>query len=260
VSTVRAEQARREARAVTRSAALALTFLTVLPLRLTRPAGDLGAAAPWFPAVGALLGAAAGGLLVATEPLLGTQVAATLAIVALVAATGALHVDGLADCADALGARGGERDTRLAIMRDPHTGVFGTLALLAYLLILVGALTALGPAAALPALVIAAATGRWSVLLHAATAPAARPDGLGAAFVVTPAALAAGAVVPVVLALALAQPLHGLAALGAAVAAGLLTSLGARRLVGGRTGDTLGAAVALGELLACLALLACAGR
>jgi adenosylcobinamide-GDP ribazoletransferase len=258
VSTVRAEQARREVRAVGRSAALALTFLTVLPLRLTRPAGDLGAAAPWFPAVGALLGAAAGGLLAATEPLLGTQVAATLAVVALVAATGALHLDGLADCADALGARGGERERRLAIMRDPHTGVFGTLALLGYLLTLIGALTALGAAAALPALVVAVAAGRWAGLLHAATAPAARPDGLGAAFAVTAVALAAGAVLPVALALLLEPPLHGLAALGAAVAAGLGTSLGARRLVGGRTGDTLGAAVALGELAACVALLACA--
>jgi adenosylcobinamide-GDP ribazoletransferase len=258
VSTVRAE--RHEARSPARSAALALTFLTVIPLRLNGPPGDLGAAAPWFPAVGALLGAAAGGLLVATEPLLGTQVAATLAVVALVAATGALHVDGLADCADAIGARGGGRDRRLAIMRDPHTGVFGTLALLAYLLILIGALTALGHADALKALVIAAAAGRWSVLLHAATASAARPDGLGAEFAVTPTAVVAGAVVPVVLALTLQPPLHGVAALAAAVAAGLLVSLGARRLVGGRTGDTLGAAVALGELAACLALLACAGR
>jgi adenosylcobinamide-GDP ribazoletransferase len=258
VSTVRAERARREARAAGRSVALAVTFLTVMPLRLTRPAGDLGAAAPWFPVVGAVVGAVAGGVLVAAEPLVGIQVAATLAVVVLVVATGALHVDGLADCADALGARSGEREQRLAIMRDPATGVFGTLALLAYLLLLVGALAGLGSDDAPAALVVAAAVGRWAVLLHAVTAPPARPDGLGASFEIAPVAVAIGALLPIALALLLVPPLHGLAALGAGVVVGLLASAGARRLLGGRTGDTLGATVALGELAACLALLACA--
>jgi adenosylcobinamide-GDP ribazoletransferase len=230
-----------------------------MPLRLTRPAGDLGAAAPWFPVVGAVLGALAGGVLVATEPLVGIQVAAALAVVVLVVATGALHVDGLADCADALGARSGERDRRLAIMRDPATGAFGTLALLAYLLLLIGALAGLGADEALPALVVAAAVGRWAVLLHAVTAPPARPDGLGAQFVLAPVAVGVGALVPLALALLLEPPLHGLAALGAGVVVALLVSFGARRLLGGRTGDTLGATVALAEVAACLTLLACAG-
>jgi adenosylcobinamide-GDP ribazoletransferase len=236
-----------------------MTFLTVMPLRLTRPAGDLGAAAPWFPAVGALLGAAAGGLLLAAEPLVGIQVAATLAVIALVAATGALHVDGLADCADGLGARGGTRERRLEVMRDPATGVYGTLALLAWGLLMVGSLAGLGRDDALPALVTAAAIGRWSVLLHAATAAPARPGGLGAGFAVTPAAVAIGAVLPVALALAINPPLHALAALAAGAAVGALTSLWARRMLGGRTGDTLGAAVALGEVAVLLALLATSG-
>jgi adenosylcobinamide-GDP ribazoletransferase len=258
VSPDRAEQARREARGAARSALLAVTFLTVMPLRLTRPAGDLGAAAPWFPVVGAVLGALAGGLLLAAEPLLGVQVAATLAVVVLVAATGALHADGLADCADGLGVRG-DRERRLEVMRDPATGVFGTFALIAWVLLMVGALAGLGADEALPALVLAAAVGRWSVLLHAATAPPARPDGLGAGFVVTPTAVAVAAVVPVALALALEPPLHGLAALAAGVAVGALASVWGRRCLGGRTGDSLGATVALGELAVCLALLATAG-
>jgi adenosylcobinamide-GDP ribazoletransferase len=259
VSQDRAERARHEAQRAGRAGALAATFLTVLPLRLTRPAGDLGAAAPWFPLIGALLGALAGGLLLAVEPLVGVQVAATLAVIALVAATGALHADGLADCADGLGARGGARERRLEVMRDPATGVFGTLALLAWALLMVGSLAGLGRDEALPALVTAAAIGRWSVLLHAATAPPARPDGLGAAFAVTPAAVALAAVAPVVLALVLNSPLHGLAALAAGVAVAALTSFWARRALGGRTGDTLGAAVALGEVAVLVALLAASG-
>jgi adenosylcobinamide-GDP ribazoletransferase len=62
-----------------------------------------------------------------------------------------------------------------------------------------------------------------------------------------------------VLALVLLPPLHGLAALLAGALAALATSLWARRMLGGRTGDTLGAAVALGEVAALLALVATAG-
>jgi adenosylcobinamide-GDP ribazoletransferase len=123
---------------------------------------------------------------------------------------------------------------------------------------MIGALAGLGAHDALPALVVAAAIGRWSVLLHAVSAPAARADGLGAGFVVSPAAVAAGAVLPLVLALVLEPPLHALAAVAAGVVAGALVSVWARRSLGGRTGDTLGAAAALGELVALLALLASA--
>lgn len=253
MSTGRAERAGR-------AGALAATFLTILPLRLTRPAGDLGAAAPWFPVIGAGIGALAGGVLLAAEPLFGIQVAATLAVLALVGVTGGLHADGLADCADGLGARGGGRERRLAVMRDPATGVFGLLALLAYVLLLIGALARLGGGVdTLRALVVAAAIGRWGALAHAATAPPARPDGLGAGFVVSPAAVALSAVVPVALALVLEPPLHGLAAVFAGALAALVTSLWARRMLGGRTGDTLGAAVAVGEVAAVLALVATAG-
>jgi adenosylcobinamide-GDP ribazoletransferase len=256
VSTGRAELASRAGRA----GALAATFLTILPLRFTRPAGDLGAAAPWFPVIGAAIGALAGGVLLAAESVFGAQIAATLAVLVLIGVTGALHADGLADCADGVGARGGGHERRLAVMRDPATGVFGLLALLAYVLLLVGALTRLGGGAdGLRALVVAAAIGRWGALAHAVSAPPARPDGLGAGFVVAPVAVALSALVPVVLALVLVPPLHGLATLLAGALAALATSLWARRMLGGRTGDTLGAAVALGEVVALLALVATAG-
>jgi adenosylcobinamide-GDP ribazoletransferase len=246
----------RRARRAIGGAADALTFLTVLPLRRHMP-GDLAAAAPWFPVVGALVGALAGVLLVAAEPLVGVQVAATLALVALVAMTGALHADGLADCADALGARGG-RERRLEVMRDPAVGVFGTLALLGWALLVIGALARLGSHDALRTLVSAAAIGRWGALLHAAAAPPARRDGLGAGFAVTPAALAAATVVTVAVALVVNPAAQGLAGLLAGAAAAALVSVWARRGLGGRTGDTLGATVALGEVAVCLALAAAA--
>jgi adenosylcobinamide-GDP ribazoletransferase len=245
----------RAARRAAGGAADAITFLTVLPLR-RRAAGELGAAAPWFPVVGALAGALAGGALAAAEPLVGVQLAATLAVAVLVAATGALHVDGLADCADALGARGRERESRLAVMRDPSAGVFATLALLGWALLVIGALARLGPGDGARALVCAAAVGRCGALLHAIATPPARREGLGAGFAVTRAALAVATLATVAVALLVVPPLPALAAMLAGAIVAALVSVWAVPALGGRTGDTLGATIALGELAVCLTLAA----
>jgi adenosylcobinamide-GDP ribazoletransferase len=246
---------------VTRAVAslrLALTFLTVVPVGGTRaptaPVPPLGAAAPWFPVVGAAVGAAAGAIAYAAEPTLGPLVAAVLAVIAMVVATGALHQDGLADCADGLGVRG-DRARRLAVMRDPTVGTFGVLALVAWLVLLVAALAGLERDDALRALVVAGAVGRWAALLHAALSRPARPDGLGSGFHVGAPGLAVATVLAAAAALLVAGVGPGLGALAAAVIVAAVTSDGARRLVGGRTGDTLGATVALTEVVVVVVLL-----
>jgi adenosylcobinamide-GDP ribazoletransferase len=189
----------------------------------------------------------------AAEPTLGPTVAAVLAAVALVAVTGALHQDGLADCADALGVRGG-RERRLAVMRDSTVGAFGILALVLWALLLVAALAGLPRHQVIATLVIAGATGRWAAVLHAATLPPARRDGLGAAFAPHPGAVAVATVEAIVAALAL-RHVTGLAALGAGLVVTLAIGVWAHRGLGGRTGDTLGAAIALTEVLVCVVLL-----
>src|SRR5919108_6425670 len=176
-------------RRATAGATVALAFLTILPVRPRGNAAAVGAAAGWFPAIGALIGLAAGAAWVAAEPTFGAGVAGVVAVVVLVVVTGALHQDGLADCADALGARG-DRAHRLAVMRDSSTGAFGTLALVAWALLLAAALAALPHEDALRTLGLAAALGRWGAVVHGALAPPARPDGLGAAFAVRPGARA----------------------------------------------------------------------
>lgn len=232
-------------------AALAVAFLTILPARTRAGAVDLRAAAPWFPLVGALVGGLAGAARYGAEPLFGATVASVLALAVLVAVTGALHQDGLADCADGLGVRG-DRNRRLAVMRDPATGVFGTLALLGWALLMTAALAELDGEAALRALVVAAVAGRAAALLHAATAPPARPDGLGAALTPSAPSLAVAAVATTAAAILLGGPAAGLAAVAAAAVVALGVSAWARAAVGGRTGDTLGAAVALVEVAVCL--------
>jgi adenosylcobinamide-GDP ribazoletransferase len=214
----------------------------------------IGAGAPWFPVVGAVVGGLAGALAYLAEPALGSGVAAVIAVAALVILTGALHQDGLADCADGLGARG-DRERRLEIMRDSSIGTFGALALLVWLMLLVTALAGLVREDAWRALAVAAASGRWAAVLHAALARPARPDGLGAGFRVSGAALAFATVIAIAVALGLVGVVAGLAVLVAAAAVAGLISAWARTTLGGRTGDTLGAAVALAEVAAAVVIL-----
>ncbi len=243
-------------RTVASDLANALVFLTIIPLRAPDPGPrGLSGAAAWFPLVGALVGALAGATRALTADAFGPLTASVLAVLVLAVVTGALHLDGLADTADGLGARGGGAERRLAVMRDPATGVFGVLALLAWALLLTSALASLSDHDALLALIAAGLGSRWAALFHAAAEEPARADGLGAAFRVPPAALGAATTTAVLGALALG-PLPGFVALGAALTAFAATTLLARRLLGGRTGDTIGATVVLAEVAVVLALLA----
>jgi adenosylcobinamide-GDP ribazoletransferase len=233
--------------------AAAVVFLTVAPLPLRDPPGSRWAPA-WFPLVGALVGGIAGGIRYGFDHLLGPGPATVLAVLALVAITGALHQDGLADCADGVGARG-DATRRLAVMREPQVGVFGVLAVLFWLLLLVSAVANLGRADALPALAVACALGRWSALLHSVTADPARPDGLGAGFNVSRIQLTLASAVAAAAAFALENPAPAAVSLAAAAVVALAVSAWSRRTIGGRTGDTLGASVALVEVVVCLVVL-----
>ncbi|HEX5610558.1 MAG TPA: adenosylcobinamide-GDP ribazoletransferase [Solirubrobacterales bacterium] len=244
---------------------LAVSLLTVAPVPVRDRGGEapgalaspkLGPAAPWFPLVGAVIGAFAGGIRVGAAPLVGTSVASVLALIALVAVTGALHQDGLADCSDGLGVRG-DRERRLTVMRDSALGAFGVLALIGWALLFVTALAALDDGEAILALIAAAALARWAALLHAAAAPPARSNGLGASFSPSRNALAIATIAALALAFLTGGALPGLAAVGGALLATALLTLWSRHTLGGRTGDTLGGTVAVAEVVVLLALVAC---
>jgi adenosylcobinamide-GDP ribazoletransferase len=234
---------------------LAVAFLTIVPVRLRDPAPSLGAAAAWFPAVGAAIGALAGGVAYLAIPRLGPTVAAVLAAAVLVIATGALHADGLADCADGLGVRG-DRQRRLAVMRDSTIGTFGALALGLWLLLLVSALAGLDRNGAFEALVVAAALGRWVALVHAVATSPARRDGLGAGFSPSVPSLAFATATAAAAALLIEGVVDGLITLAVALVTGLIVSAWSRMAIGGRTGDTLGATVALTEAAIVVTVLA----
>lgn len=114
---------------------LATQFLTRLPTPQVRdfePA-DLTRCAVWFPAVGLIIGA----LLVGLAWLLSSQqpmFAAMLLLALWTWVTGGLHLDGLADLADALGAAHSRPERFLEVLKDPHLGSFGVIALVTMLL------------------------------------------------------------------------------------------------------------------------------
>jgi adenosylcobinamide-GDP ribazoletransferase len=251
-----------------------LGLFTVIPVRASPVIGedDPARAVRWLPLVGALLAVPSAGVLLAVEAGGGSTprrlLAAALAIGVLALLTGGLHLDGLADTADGLGSRR-PREEALAIMRRSDIGPFGVAALIFVILIQVTALATVSPGwPAAAAVAVAAVTGRVAVVLATGPgSPAARPDGFGA--LVAGATTARARATAAILLLALAPGAAALAwglvpalRVAAAVLAGLLAAdllrRGARRRLGGMTGDVFGALieVSTATVLLTLALLA----
>lgn len=233
----------------------AVGFLTVVPVARAgaEPEDRLGRA--YFPAVGALVGLAAGLVFLVGAAVMTPLLAAVAAIATGVLLTGGLHLDGLADAADGL-LGGGSTERRLEIMRDPRVGSFGAIALVLVLVGEVAALSAMTPVRALRALIVAGALSRLAMLAVVALVPYARTEGLGIAAVGgrRVADLALGGVVT--LAVCLLDPRHALVA-GLLVAVTTLVVVRlARRRIGGATGDVYGACAEIGQLAALLAFAA----
>jgi adenosylcobinamide-GDP ribazoletransferase len=240
-----------------RSLALALRYLTIAPI----PAGahveptTLGRAAAWFPLIGLALGltvAAAEWVIAALfPPLLDTLLTVTLWKLL----TGGLHLDGLADCLDGLVGR--DAGDRLRIMRDSRIGAFGAIGLILFLLLEVAAVSELSPAARWWTLLSAPALARSMPPLVAWIFPPATPLGQGAMFrsgltrgrVIV--AVTLGGVVTVA-----ALGVAGLVVVGLVAAASLALGWFFTRQLGGVTGDVLGAAIEISELLALLTIVA----
>jgi cobalamin 5'-phosphate synthase/cobalamin synthase len=248
---------------------LAIQFLTVLPVRRSRANNatqpeeppDMAQALPWFPLVGALLGLALVILDLALSIFfpLGIRAVGLLVFDALI--TGMLHLDGFVDCCDALlGARSVER--RLDILRDSRVGAYGALGGALLLIARFAALSTLVGPPRIMALLVAPMLGRWGMVYAVARYPYARASGAGAPFRsrgVSHFVLASVSMLVLLACEALVAGSHWLTIATMVVLAGLLlvaaqfTLFGwlawaARRLGGGLTGDTYGAACVLVEL------------
>jgi adenosylcobinamide-GDP ribazoletransferase len=234
----------------------ALALLTRLPV--PGADGDRTAASAWaWPFVGLIVGGLSGALAMAALLLgLPPPIAAGLALGAGIVITGALHEDGLADCAD--GFWGGHYAARrLEIMKDSRIGAYGVIAMILVIGLKWLALSALLDAGALwIAVLLPAVLGRGAMAAAMATLPFAREDGF-ARHVGRPSSSTAGIaiVASALLSVAMAGSAGATAVVAVAVVSVALARL-ARDKIGGQTGDVLGATHQLAELASLLVLTA----
>lgn len=159
---------------------IALAFLTRLPVpRMDATADMFARSVRYYPLIGLAVGA-----IVATAGWCGSWlhpwIGGLAALLAWVWVTGALHLDGLGDLADGLGASHGDRTRLLAVMADPHIGSFGVVAIVLQILCKLVMLSLLLPAQWF-AIILIPAVARLGPLFWARYLPPLRPGGLGAA-------------------------------------------------------------------------------
>lgn len=232
----------------------AIQFLTRVPIRLRRQP-DVAASVPWFPLVGALIGAAVGGVAAGLWQVVPPLVAAAVAVVMGLLITGAFHEDGLADVADAFGG-GWTVERRLEILKDSRHGSYGVASLCSSIVVRIVCLGSLpGPATMLAAAVAAHAVARGAAVGLMGFAPMATNAGLGVDYGQTTTPRRATAAVLSGVALGAVAVGWWVALLaGVMIVSILAVRWLAMRKIGGISGDVLGTCEQVVECL-CLVVL-----
>ena len=233
---------------------LAVQFLTRWPVRSPAVFSEarLAASTRYYPLVGALIGAFAGGVFWLAHLAFPAGLALVLSTAATLLATGALHEDGFADTCDGIGG-GATRERALEIMRDSRLGTFGAAGLGLVLAAKILALAATPPAVVPWLLIAAHAASRSCAVLAIATGTCVRDAGIAkrVAGAAGPGglalALATGAAAVCVL-FAVAAPVVVPAGLAGLAAGHLAMRTVYERKLGGYTGDCLGGVQQMSEL------------
>lgn len=230
---------------------LAMTFLTRLPMPkvVNFQPSDMAKAVVWFPLAGVVVGA-----LVAVAWSLGNLIHPLLAglfgLLLWVWVTGALHLDGLSDLTDALGAAHANEERFFTVLSDPAVGSFGVVVLVLQLLMKWVLLTLLAYAdMSAWWLVLVAAWARLGAAWWSLSLPSIKP-GLGETFAwqgkVSQLGWGLGALTLTSLIL---SPL-----LLSALVPVILWRVWLKWRLGGQTGDALGAGIELSESVTLLLL------
>lgn len=234
-------------------------FLTIFPVaeKVSMDNQRLGRSMGLFPAVGLLLGL---GLVICNwllAPLFPRAVLDCLLLLLLIFATGALHLDGIADMIDGLAASR-DRETSLRIMKDSRVGAMGVVGLVMLLLLKYLCLFHIPLEQKSAALLLMPTAGRWCQVFLARCSTYIRSEGgTGSVFVdrVGGAELLRASLT-LLLATVVLFAFKGLLLAGLLLLfAALLMHYFERRL-GGVTGDVLGAATEIVEVLSLLLILA----
>jgi len=233
---------------------LAFGFLTRIPMPALADykQEELSSAAIWFPLVGLAIG-----LLLMLAAQLGITaspwMAGLLVVLLWLGISGGLHLDGAADLADGLGASHRDPERLLAVMKDPHTGAFGVMAIVAILLTKLVAVAWIveSPDIELWVLLLVPAWARVGAIFWSQTLEPLAP-GSGEAFVWQVDAkiywIWGGALL--LLSLIFVSFMFALAAVGAL----LLWRAYLKWRLGGMSGDCLGAGIEYSECLMLLAV------
>ncbi|EHP85518.1 cobalamin 5'-phosphate synthase [Geobacter metallireducens RCH3] len=233
---------------------IAFQFLTIIPLPFTLrwEENDLGRSMAFFPLAGLTIGGLLAGADFLLAEVLPRPIEDLLLVALLAAMTGALHHDGLADVCDGLAARG-SRDRFLAVMKDSRIGAVGVVGLVLGLLLKYQALLALSPEVKRQVLFFFPAVARFAQVQMTVGSRRAREDGLGAACIAGAGVtqlLVAGAIT-----LAATYFLLGMKGIGCWAVLSLFTAgtkAWSHRRLGGVTGDVIGCASELNEIICLL--------
>jgi len=230
---------------------LSVQFMTRIPLKIQLKVSekDFGAITMFFPASALVIGAVSAAVYFALAWLHLPWAGAALAVLAAWLATGGLHIDGLADMADAFGA-GKSREGTLEILKDSRVGTFGVLAIVFDIIlkvILIGSIQNFNIILILLAL---PAAGKIPLAVCAAAGKYPREAGTGKSMIENTGAKES--IICVALCAAILFLCMGVASvllLPALVAAGFIFKAVSTRRIGGVTGDILGAANETGEMM-----------
>lgn len=229
-----------------------MQFLTVLPLPYSWGGGEkeLGRSVPFFPFVGLVIGLLAALLDYALTHVLPILPASVLVVILMFAVSGGLHMDGLADTADGfMSSRPKERI--LEIMKDSRSGPMGVIAIVSVILLKVSLLASVVGPLRWGAILLTPIAGRCAQISVMAMLPYAKAEGgLGSIFMQHRSRLhLIWALLFVTLMGAVTFGYAGFIAGVASIAVTICFAWYTYRKIGGLTGDTLGAACEIVEIV-----------
>lgn len=237
---------------------LSIGFFTRIPLPDDEDhRGDLANAAITFPIAGFLIGALLATIWLIADYFLPALPAAAIAIAAGLVLTGALHEDGLSDCADGLGGNV-SKERALEIMRDSRIGTYGAAALIITIGLRWSGLASLDMWFGFSALIIAHMTGRAAITVPMYFSKYARKEGLGKSVSngIDINQFSLTLLIPILISFLIAG-WQGLLAVVVSMVAAWLVTKWLDNKIGGYTGDGLGAVEQISEITALLVIVAC---
>jgi len=235
---------------------LAIQFLTIIPIRINKVSHkNIVNSVILFPVIGLLIGLL---LAIIAEALSSLGFAGlyvnTIIIVILAALTGGIHLDGLADTADAF-LSGKTREEKLKIMRDPHIGTMGALSIVCIILLKIALLSSIAANIKTPALILSCVISRWVMVMLMFRFPYARKDGKAAVFMSN--INFRMFLITTLIALSIASSVWQFKAILVFAISGLVAYIFGRfanRKLGGITGDLIGAINEISEVIILLAV------